>query len=38
MIDLIFNICAVSAMISMTAAVVAMSIAAVYGLWRVLSG
>lgn len=36
--DLIFNICAASAMVSMTAAVVAISLIAIYGVWRLLSG
>jgi ABC-type phosphate transport system auxiliary subunit len=36
--DLIFNLCAASAMVSMTAAVVAISLIAIYGVWRLLSG
>ena len=36
--DLIFNFCAASAMVSMTAAVVAISLIAIYGVWRMLSG
>lgn len=36
--DLIFNLCAMSAMISLTAAVVAISLIAIYGVWRLLSG
>ena len=36
--DLIFNLCALSAMISLTAAVIAISLIAIYGVWRLLSG
>lgn len=36
--DMIFNICAASAMVSMTAAVVMISLIAIYGVWRLLSG
>ena len=36
--DMIFNLCALSAMISLTAAVVAISLIAIYGVWRLLSG
>jgi hypothetical protein len=36
--DMIFNLCALSAKISHTAAVIAISLIAIYGVWRLLSG